>query len=114
MDIQWYGANCVVIAGKQARLVVDDNLAELGAKAVTKDGDIALFTGAHAIPAPPVRLVIDQPGEYEVSGISIYGIAARAHIDEENRMSATLYKIMIEDLSILITGHIYPELSDDQ
>jgi hypothetical protein len=40
MDIQFNGANCVVISGKQARLVVDDNLAALGAKAVSKDGDV--------------------------------------------------------------------------
>lgn len=114
MDIQFYGANCIVISGRQVRLVVDDNLSDLGAKSVSKDGDIALFTGAHSASKQPPKLSIDQPGEYEVSGVSIYGIASRSHMDEEGKKSNTMYKVMTDDLTILITGHIYPELSDSQ
>ncbi|HJQ08530.1 MAG TPA: MBL fold metallo-hydrolase [Candidatus Saccharimonadales bacterium] len=114
MDVQFYGGNCITITAKQVRLVLDDNLAELGAKSVAKEGDIALFTGAHADPAMPAKLVIDQPGEYEVSGVSIYGIAARSHLDQENQKSATMYKILWDDLNIFMTGHIYPELKDAQ
>lgn len=114
MDIQFYGANCLVIGSKHARLVVDDNLAELGVNSIAKEGDIALFTGSQAEPAKPPKLVVGQPGEYEVSGVSIYGIAARAHLDEENKKTATIYKLVFDDMSALITGHIYPELSDEQ
>jgi L-ascorbate metabolism protein UlaG (beta-lactamase superfamily) len=114
MDIQFYGANCIVISDKQTRLVIDDNLADLDGKTVTKDGDVSLFTGAHGIPAANTKIVIDQPGEYEVSGISVYGIPARAHMDEDKVKSATMYKIVFEDLSLLVAGHVYPELSDAQ
>jgi len=114
MDLQFYGANCLVVATKQARLVVDDNLAELGGKSPAKEGDIALFTMAHADSAQPAKLVIDQPGEYEVAGVSVFGISARAHIDEEGQHTATMYKLVVEDTTLLITGHIYPELTDDQ
>lgn len=114
MDVQFYGANCIVVSGKQARLVVDDNLAELGAKAVSKEGDIALFTAQHPELASGAKLMIDQPGEYEVSGISIYGIAARGHMDTDEKKSATMYRLVIDDTIVLITGHIYPELSDAQ
>jgi len=114
MDTQFYGANCLVIVGKQSRVVIDDNLSDLGAKSVSKEADITLFTGAHSSPLSSTKLVVDQPGEYEVSGISIYGIAARAHVDEEGKKSATMYKLVVDDVGVLITGHIYPELSDDQ
>lgn len=114
MDVQFYGANCVVISGKQARLVIDDNLAELGAKGASKDGDVALFTTHYDNHPKGTKIVLDQPGEYEVSGVSIYGIAARAHVDEEGRKTATMYKLMLDDTSVLITGHVYPELSDSQ
>jgi len=114
MDVQFYGANCVVLSTKQARLVIDDNLMELGGKTVAKEGDIAFFTGPHADPAQKAKLVIDQPGEYEVAGISIYGIGTRAHIDVENEKTATMYKIIADDVRVLVTGHIYPELSDAQ
>jgi len=114
MDVQFYGANCIVISSKQARLVVDDNLAELGSKTVAKEGDIAVFTSGSATPAHAAKLVVDQPGEYEVSGVSIYGIAARSHMDNEDQKTATMYKVVLDDTNLLITGHIYPELSDDQ
>jgi len=114
MDIQFHGANCLTLVTKQARVVVDDNLADLGGKSVAKAGDIALFTGAHADPTQPAKIMIDQPGEYEVSEVSIYGIAARAHMDEDDKKTATMYKLMVDDLRILITGHVYPELSDAQ
>jgi len=114
MDIQFYGANCIVLSGKQARLTFDDNLSDLGGKSVAKAGDIALFTAAHADPTQPPKIPIDQPGEYEVSGVSIFGIAARAHMDTEDQMTATMYKIVADDLSLLVAGHIYPELSDAQ
>jgi len=114
MDIQFYGANCIVIGGKQYRIVIDDNLADLGKKSIVKSGDIILYTGPHGIPGVESPLVVDHPGEYEVSGISIYGIAARAHMDEPSKKDATMYKIIIDDVRILVTGHIYPELSERQ
>lgn len=113
MDLQFYGANCVSLTHKGTRLVIDDNLVELGAKAVTKADDVALFTGKHT-GEPLGRLTFDSPGEYEVSDTSIIGIPARAHMDEAGTQNATMLKLIVGDQSVLITGHIYPELSDDQ
>jgi len=114
MDIQFHGANCVTVTGKQVRITVDDNLADLGGKPVTKQGDIALYTTAHGDPVQEPKIAIDEPGEYEVTGVSIFGIAARAHIDEEKQMTSIMYKVMVDDLTLLFTGHIYPDLSDAQ
>ena len=114
MDIQFYGANCVVFTIKQTRIVIDDNLSDLGGKSINKEGDVALFTGAHGQPTKPTKIVIDQPGEYEVQGVLIYGIAARGHMDEVGQKTATMYKLINDEESILITGHIYPELSDNE
>jgi L-ascorbate metabolism protein UlaG (beta-lactamase superfamily) len=116
MDLQFFGANCLVFStvGGRVRVVVDDNLADIGGKSVTKPGDIVLFTGAHGLPAVETKLTIDGPGEYEVSDVSVYGIAARSHIDEPGTHGATMYKVITKELSIFIPGHIYPELSDEQ
>jgi hypothetical protein len=115
MDIQFYGANCVVLSNKQIRIVVDDNLADLGGKSITKEGDVVLFTSAHGEPAVSPKIVIDQPGEYEIQGISVYGIPARSHTDEAGQKhTATMYKLISDDISILVTGHVYPELSEEQ
>lgn len=114
MELQFYGANCIRITTKDANLVIDDNLSDLGLSSVTKTGDIALFTGAHGEPDTEVKLVIDYPGEYEVSNVSIRGVAARSHLDEEGGKSAVIFKLISNDLKVAVVGHVYPELSDTQ
>jgi Beta-lactamase superfamily domain len=112
MDIQFHGANCITIASRHARVTIDDNLVDLGLRSSTKQGDIALFTGAHSAPAVSPRIVIDHPGEYEVSETSLYGIALRGHMDESGKKSTTAYKFIIDDVRFLVIGHVYPELSE--
>jgi len=114
MDIQFYGANCVRIANKKASLVFDDTLAQLGQKAVLKKDEIAIFTHAHEAPAAEVKLVIDGPGEYEVSEVMIAGIQTRAHMDEDGQRTATMYKVLMDDIRIGVLGHVHPDLTDDQ
>ncbi len=114
MELQFFGANCIGLTHKGTRIVVDDNLAELGAKGITKATDVALFTGPHDT-KNAARLTFDSPGEYEVADTSVIGIAARAHIDEEGQPpKATMFKLVTGELSVLLTGHIYPELSEAQ
>jgi L-ascorbate metabolism protein UlaG (beta-lactamase superfamily) len=114
MEFQYFGGNCVRIGTKQAAVVIDDNLAELGLKSVTKTGDIVLFTGAHGEPGVETKIVIGQPGEYEVSHVSIQGFPVRAHMDESGKETATMYKLTADDVKVLVTGHIYPELTDKE
>ncbi len=114
MELQYYGANCLRITTKNAQIVIDDNLSKLGLKSITKPGDIALLTSAEFSAPEGVRFVADMPGEYEMSGVIIHGIAARAHMDEEGKHTAVIYTIEADDMKIAILGHIYPELSEDQ
>ncbi len=114
MELQYYGGNCVRISTKKASIVIDDNLDSLGAKTITKAGDISLFTGPHAAVKTDVKIVLDQPGEYEVSDVSIQGIPAQAHIDEKGTHNATIYRLVVDDIRIAVVGHIYPELSGSQ
>lgn len=114
MELQYYGANCVRISTKKGVIVIDDNLNDVGLKEVVKAGDIALFTGPHGTPKAETKLTIDQPGEYEVSDVSIQGIAAQAHIDEPKQFNAIIYKLTIDDIRVAVVGHVYPKLSSIQ
>lgn len=114
MDIQFYGANCITLSTKQARVTIDDTVADLGGKSAAKPDDIALFTGVHASPAVAPKIMIDQPGEYEVSGVSIYAVQTRSHIDDTKEKNATMFKLVVDDVKVLVTGHVYPELTDAQ
>jgi L-ascorbate metabolism protein UlaG (beta-lactamase superfamily) len=114
MEIQFNGANCITLSGKKYNVVIDDNLDKLGLKSVMKAGDIAIYSHDHDQPKQEVKLVIDTPGEYEVSNVSIKAIAARAHMDEDNKQSAVIYRLIADDIRVVVAGHIYPDLSDDQ
>lgn len=114
MELQYFGANCVKLATKTATLVVDDNLEHLGLKAVTKPGDIALFTSQNQAQPGDAKLVIDSPGEYEVSDVSIHGIPAQAHMGEPGSSEAVMFKIIADNVRIGVMGHIYPDLTDFQ
>lgn len=114
MEIQFYGANCVRLMTKKASITIDDNLAEVGLNAVVKAGDIAVFTGPVSQTKTEPKVTINQPGEYEVSDTSIQGIATRAHMDEPGKQTATIFKIIGEDIRVAIIGHVYPELDDAQ
>jgi L-ascorbate metabolism protein UlaG (beta-lactamase superfamily) len=117
MEIQFYGANCVSISYKQTKIIVDDNLKSLGQKSVTKNGDVALFTSNATeddMSKSAARILINNPGEYEVGKISIYGIESRSHTDEEKQHSNTIYKIIAGGLNVVVVGHIYPDLDEKQ
>ncbi|MDB5164853.1 MAG: hypothetical protein JWL89_479 [Candidatus Saccharibacteria bacterium] len=114
MDLQFYGANAISLSYKGTRIVIDDNLAQLGAKGIVKPDDVALYTlPTPGDKRPKARLVFDSPGEYEVADISVIGIPARAHVDEKG-LRATMFKMVLGEQSVLVTGHVYPELSDAQ
>ncbi len=115
MDIQYKGANCVVLSTKKATLVVDDNLEKVGLKTASNKADVQLFTGESSKGTiNKEAFVIDGPGEYEVKGVSVTGIPARAHTDEEGKQTATIYTITANGIRVCFTDHIFPELSDAQ
>lgn len=114
MELTFYGANCLRLAARKAQIVVDDNLASLGLKTVTKPTDISLRTNKVFPQHPEAVFSAEMPGEYEISGVVIRGIAARGHMDEEGTKNAVIYTVQADDTKVAILGHIYPQLSEDQ
>lgn len=114
MELTFYGADCLRLSAKKAQIVVDDNLAALGLKSVTKPTDISLRTNKMLPKHTEAVFQAEMPGEYEIAGVVIHGIAARAHMDEEGTKNAVIYTVQADDSKVAIIGHIYPELSEDQ
>ena len=114
MDIEFFGANCIRLTSKKASLVVDDNLPHIGGKSITRATDVTIATQEILAVASSDQLAIRTPGEYEIMGVSVVGVAARAHTDQPGQKTATMYKFIADDRHILVTGHVYPELDDAQ
>ena len=116
MEIEFFGGNCFRIKSKQTSIVVDDNLSKIGKKTITNDKTAAFFTSALTKDekvANVARLVIDGAGEFEVGDITVKGVQARAHIDEDGKHSATVFQFMFGGQTITVLGHVHPDLSDD-
>jgi len=115
MELQFFGANCIKLSTKHTSVVIDDNLKALGGTSAAKAGDVVAFTNKMLqSDTKEPKIIIDKPGEFEVSAVSIHGIAARAHMDEEKQQNAVIYKIQTTDLRIAVVGHIHPDLNEEQ
>lgn len=115
MEIKFFGGNCLKFSTKKTSVVVDD-IVHLGGKTQVTDKDIQVVTDERMGDTSSVaKFVVSGPGEYEVSDVSIIGVAARAHVDDEKAGKlATIYRVIIDDVRIAVVGHIYPDLSEEQ
>ncbi len=113
MDFEYKGGNCVVITSKQGALVIDGNIANLGAKSAVDDNAVEVATQPEFATGHG-RITIDMPGEYEVNNISVVGIPAGRLIDFDGSQAATMYRIVFSDLTVAVLGHVATPLSDEQ
>src|SRR6266498_1215792 len=116
MDIEYKGANCISISVKKSIIFTDPKLSGLGLKDQGMSATVQLLTQPQfEAPHSEDTIVIAGPGEYEVQNISIRGVAARAHMGaDEKARSATMYAIEAADITVVITGHVFPSLNEEQ
>lgn len=115
-DIEYKGANAVVFTTKKTRVVFDPKVSVAGGKDVAVAGDIEVATEERFVveKATP-KLLIHGPGEYEVGGVVLTGVAARRHIDtEEQGVLGTVYRMVIDGIRIAIIGNIASKLDEEQ
>ena len=127
VDIYWYGQSCFKIKSKNATVVVDPfNPDFVGLKLPRIEADIVCISHGHedhnflsvvkstetkdpidATISTGKPFVIEGPGEYEISGVNIVGIAS-FHDDKngEERGENTSYQILIDGVSIVHLGDL--------
>lgn len=115
-EIEYKGANCIIITTKKAKMVVDPKLSVVGLKDVSTKEAVELATEARfATNNQDAILNIEGPGEYGVAGFDIHGIPAQRHLDsDKDPLISTIYKVEVGDSRIGIIGNIYEKLSDEQ
>lgn len=112
MHIYWHGLSCVRLQTQEAVLLINPYQDSVGIKMPSLKVDIAATTNPNNDQANNIsRLqgeprVIDNPGEYEVSGMFIYGVPQTD--------SRTMYVIDAEGMKIGHPGIEPPEMTDDQ
>lgn len=100
MQVSWYGQSCLKFTSAQTTLITDPLDPKTGIRLPKMPADVLVLSqpdepsrsNASIVGGSPFR--IDGPGEYEVKGIFIYGIA-----DAENPGTID-YKFLIEQMSV--------------
>ncbi len=115
-EIEYKGANSVIISTKKAKIVIDPKLSIVGLKdLVTKDAVEMVTEDRFALNSSDGILTINGPGEYGVADLDIRGVPARCYTDGEDKdMFSTMYRIEIGDTRVGVIGNICEKLSDEQ
>lgn len=115
-EIEYKGANCVVISTKKTKLITDPKLSIVGLNDMPTIEAIELATEERfATNNSESSLVIDGPGEYGIGCFHIAGFPARRNLDsDKDPLLSTIYRVEVMDSRIGVVGNIYEELSDDQ
>ena len=120
MDISWLGHSCFRIRGRHATIVTDPYSPALGyslgkptARIVTVSHQHTGHSYVEGIGGEP-RLVT-RPGEYEISGVLIIGIAT-FHDDEKGRQRGRniVYLMELDEVSVCHLGDLGHVLTTDQ
>lgn len=115
MEITWFGHSCFRITERSRITVVTDPFQDaigipapkLKGEVVTISHDVAGHNNIDAVKG--TRLVLTGPGEYEISGVFIKGIAM--HDAEAGRMNVA-YVFNFDNLTVLHLGdlsHVPPQ-----
>ena len=109
MTISWYGEACFLLESGGVRVLIEPPQKESGLNSPRLKSDILVYSKSRNSEGSPLdgsetgTFVIDSPGEYEIKGINVLGIA-----DEEN----TLYNIEIDGIKIAHLGFLGKDLDD--
>ena len=114
MEIEYKGANCVVLSTKNETVIIDPKLSLVGLKDMTiKSGVVVATQHDFAVPTENT-LLVDGPGEYETMNVAIKGIAAERMIDHDKSKQATMYRIDMGDVVVAVIGHVASPLTEAQ
>ena len=114
MTISWYGEACFLLESGGVRILIEPPQKESGINSPRLKSDILIysrpkearltsFEAAKSQSNNNEAFVIDSPGEYEIKGINVLGIA-----DEEN----ILYNIEIDGIKIAHLGFLGKDLDN--
>lgn len=121
MEITWIGGSCFRFRGRDGALVTDPQTSGRTRRSTFPKADLVAITDPH-LPPGAERLVLPNrdgrdpyvasgPGEYDVSGVYLHGIAGAA---APNSQSAhTLYALDIDRITVALIASLDSELTSD-
>jgi len=112
MEITWLGHSCFLIRGKEKTIITDPCHPDLGYRLSEPEADIATLSHFHpghsyieGVADEPKQ--IKSPGEYEIGGIFITGVAT-FHDDKRGELKGknTIYVIEMDGITLCHLGDL--------
>ena len=120
MDISWLGHSCFKIKGSQATIITDPYPPDLGYSLGKPTASIVTVSHQHTAHSYVEGIigqarVVAGPGEYEISGVQIIGIATFHDREKgKNRGKNTVYVMYVDEVSVCHLGDLGHALSVEQ
>ena len=120
MDVTWHGLSCFRLRGKNATVVTDPYPPSVGVRLPKLEAD--LVTVSHAHPwhsnveavATKGAFVVQGPGEYEVKGVTVFGIRSfHDSVEGAEEGANTIYVLEVDDIRVCHLGDLGHALDDD-
>lgn len=125
MDIVYLGHACFQLKGKRGTVVTDPYSGYVGFNMPTASADLVTISHDHpdhneiaGVSTTARRekpFIVTKPGEYEVGGISVFGIES-FHDDKQGaeRGNNTIFTILLDEVRVCHLGDLGHELTSDQ
>lgn len=117
MEIYYYGANSIQVISKEFNILIDPFLYGKNLpKSLFKHRSIVLMTQEWSSEEiSDESFIINSPGEYEIMGVTIKGIATQLYVDKDNNSlkRGVAYKVIAKDSNFGFFGHISSHLDEN-
>lgn len=122
MDITWHGHSCFRLRGREATLVTDPYDRSIGYPPLRLTADLVTTSHdhphhnavgtVHAADGSPRS--VNGPGEYEISGVMLTGVATGDRQTRQERGKNTAYVCGFAELSVCHLGNLAGTLTSEQ
>jgi len=124
MDITYLGHSSFLLKGKRGTVVMDPYQASVGFKLPAVSADLVTISHQHADHNaakevnPSARrdkpFLITEPGEYEVAGISVFGVESFHDASKGTEHGKnTIFRVLLDDILVCHLGDLGHELTNE-
>ena len=120
MDVTWHGLSCFRLRGKNATVVTDPYLPSVGVRLPRLEADLVTLSHGHPnhsnldAVTTKAAFVVEGPGEYEVKGITVFGIRSfHDAVAGAEQGSNTIYVLEIDEVRLCHLGDLGHGLDDE-
>ena len=120
MDVTWHGQSCFRLRGRNATVVTDPFPPAFGIKLPRLEADIVTVSHPHPnhsfVDAVTTKdaFIVEGPGEYEVKGITVFGIRAfHDTLNGADEGTNTIFVLEVDDVRICHLGDLGHALDDE-